>query len=128
MGLIQALRPRMFLNRLRAAGLATARDTGPLRRALLRGRRVDGEALRASDAALRTFVRERAHAQYHVCGTCRMGEADDPAAVVDPQGRVHGVAGLRVGDASIFPTVPRANTHLPVLMAAEKIADGFWAR
>jgi 5-(hydroxymethyl)furfural/furfural oxidase len=52
-----------------------------------------------------------------------MGRADDPMAVVDAQGRVKGVQGLRVVDASIFPVVPCANTNFPVLMTAEKIAD-----
>jgi 5-(hydroxymethyl)furfural/furfural oxidase len=52
-----------------------------------------------------------------------MGRPDDPMAVVDSQGRVRGVQGLRVVDASIFPVVPCANTNFPVLMAAEKIAD-----
>jgi len=52
-----------------------------------------------------------------------MGAADDPMAVTDPNGRVHGVAGLRVVDASIFPVVPCANTNLPTIMTAEKIAD-----
>jgi 5-(hydroxymethyl)furfural/furfural oxidase len=51
-----------------------------------------------------------------------MGRADDPMAVVDTQGRVKGVQGLRVIDASIFPVVPCANTNFPVLMTAEKIA------
>ena len=52
-----------------------------------------------------------------------MGRDDDPMAVVDTQGRVKGVQGLRVVDASIFPVVPCANTNLPTLMSAEKIAD-----
>jgi choline dehydrogenase-like flavoprotein len=51
-----------------------------------------------------------------------MGRADDPDAVVDPQGRVRGVAGLRVADASIMPSVPRGNTNIPTIMVAEKIA------
>ena len=50
-----------------------------------------------------------------------MGAADDPMAVVDNQGRVKGVQGLRVVDASIFPVVPCANTNFPTLMTAEKI-------
>jgi choline dehydrogenase len=58
----------------------------------------------------------------HAVGTCRMGPADDPASVVDPEGRVIGVAGLRVVDASIMPEVPRANTHLTAVMIAEHIA------
>lgn len=51
-----------------------------------------------------------------------MGSAEDPDAVVDPAGRVYGVEGLRVVDASIMPWVPRGNTNIPTLMLAEKIA------
>lgn len=59
---------------------------------------------------------------FHPAGTCKMGPASDPDAVVDPVGRVHGLEGLHVVDASIMPTVPRANTNLPTLMVAERIA------
>lgn len=59
---------------------------------------------------------------FHPVGTCKMGPASDPDAVVDPVGRIHGLAGLHVVDASIMPTVPRANTNLPTLMVAERIA------
>jgi choline dehydrogenase len=59
----------------------------------------------------------------HASGTCRMGAADDPRSVVDPACRVIGVTGLRVIDASIMPTVVRANTHLTTVMIAEKMAD-----
>jgi choline dehydrogenase-like flavoprotein len=52
-----------------------------------------------------------------------MGPASDPMAVVDHNGRVYGVAGLRVADASIFPTGPRANLHFTVVAVAEKLAD-----
>jgi choline dehydrogenase len=58
----------------------------------------------------------------HAVGTCRMGPVDDPQAVVDPDGRVIGVEGLRVVDASIMPEVPRANTHLTTVMIAEHVA------
>jgi choline dehydrogenase/5-(hydroxymethyl)furfural/furfural oxidase len=71
-----------------------------------------------SDAALRRSVGDYVHA----VATCRMGAVTDPAAVVDPAGRVIGYDGLVVGDASIIPVVPRANTHLPVVMVAERIA------
>ena len=70
-------------------------------------------------------IRARGVSNLHPVGTCRMGRADDPMAVVDTQGRVKGVQGLRVVDASIFPVVPCANTNFPTLMAAEKIADLF---
>ena len=59
---------------------------------------------------------------FHPVGTCKMGPHSDPAAVVDSMGRVHGAEGLYVADASIMPVVPRANTNLPTLMAAERIA------
>ena len=59
----------------------------------------------------------------HASGTCRMGAADDPRAVVDPQCRVIGCSGLRVIDASIMPEVVRANTHLTTVMIAERMAD-----
>ena len=75
------------------------------------------------DDALEAFVRKSAIGVWHASCSCRMGRADDPRAVVDGQGRVKGVQGLRVVDASIFPVVPCANTNFPVLMTAEKIAD-----
>lgn len=75
------------------------------------------------DDALEAFVRKATIGVWHASCSCRMGRADDPMAVVDSQGRVKGVQGLRVVDASIFPVVPCANTNFPVLMAAEKIAD-----
>ncbi len=75
------------------------------------------------DDALEAFVRKAAIGVWHASCSCRMGRADDPMAVVDTQGRVKGIQGLRVVDASIFPVVPCANTNFPTLMAAEKIAE-----
>ena len=69
------------------------------------------------------FVRDGVTGCWHPSGTCRMGRMDDPLAVTDSTGRVYGVEGLRVCDASIFPCVPRANTNIPTIMCAEKIAD-----
>jgi choline dehydrogenase len=71
---------------------------------------------------LREFVRGNVGTMYHPSGTCKMGPASDPMAVVDHAGRVHGVDGLRVVDASIFPTGPRGNTHGPTVASAEVIA------
>ena len=72
---------------------------------------------------LRAWIRDQAGTTFHPCSTCRMGPAGDPDAVVDHAGRVHGLAGLRVADAAIFPTSPRANLHCTVVAAAEKLAD-----
>ncbi len=77
----------------------------------------------SNDEALEAFVRKAAIGVWHASCSCRMGRPDDPMAVVDTQGRVRGVQGLRVVDASIFPVVPCANTNFPTLMAAEKIAE-----
>ena len=77
---------------------------------------------------LRAWVRERVGTTYHPMGTCRMGPGADPGAVVDAEGRVHGVAALRVVDASIFPTDPRANLHCTTTAVAEKIADAIRGR
>ena len=67
------------------------------------------------------FARGNGQTTYHVIGTCKMGS--DPMAVVDDRLRVHGIAGLRVIDASIMPTVPSGNTNAPTIMVAEKGAD-----
>jgi len=72
---------------------------------------------------LEAFVRKATIGVRHASCSCRMGRADDAMAVVDTQGRVKGVQGLRVVDASIFPLVPSANTNFPTPMAAEKSAE-----
>jgi 5-(hydroxymethyl)furfural/furfural oxidase len=64
----------------------------------------------------------------HPAGTCAMGRADDPAAVTDARGGVHGVGGLTVADASIMPRLPSANTNLPTTMVAERIASALRRR
>jgi choline dehydrogenase-like flavoprotein len=69
------------------------------------------------------WLRSRSGDYVHAAGTCAMGESANEKAVVDAVGRVHGIKNLRVCDASIFPNLPRANTHFPVMMAAELIAD-----
>jgi 5-(hydroxymethyl)furfural/furfural oxidase len=69
------------------------------------------------------FIRRAAVGVWHASCTCRMGADNDPMAVTDNQGRVRGISGLRVVDASIFPVVPSANTNFPTIMTAEKIAE-----
>lgn len=76
-----------------------------------------------SDDDLDAFILEHAESAYHPCGTMRMGRADDPMAVVDPECRVIGVAGLRVADSSIFPRIPYGNLNAPSIMVGEKAAD-----
>lgn len=80
-------------------------------------------SLDTSDAGLERWMISRAGAYVHASGTCAMGRADDDMSVVDPNGRVIGTSGLFVCDASIFPQIPRANTHLPVMMVAEMMSD-----
>ncbi len=81
-----------------------------------------GEALQ-SDAELDAWLADNVESAYHPCGTCRMGRADDPGAVVDPQGRVIGVEGLRVADSSIFPRITNGNLNAPSIMVGEKMSD-----
>jgi len=85
------------------------------------------EDLMRDDEQLEAFVRKAAVGVWHASCSCRMGADGDPTAVTDPAGRVRGMEGLRVVDASIFPVVPCANTNFPVLMTAEKVADAILA-
>ena len=80
------------------------------------------------DEALADHIRDNVAGMFHVAGTCKMGAANDPDAVVDNAGRVRGFEGLRVVDASIMPTVPRANTNIPTIMVAEKISAAITAQ
>lgn len=80
------------------------------------------------DIQLDDFLREHVESAYHPCGTARMGRADDPMAVVDPECRVIGVEGLRVADSSIFPQVTNGNLNGPSIMTGEKAADHILGR
>ena len=75
------------------------------------------------DDELDDFIRDAVESAYHPCGTCRMGSADDPLAVVDPHCRVIGVDGLRVVDSSIFPRITNGNLNGPSIMTGEKASD-----
>ena len=114
-------------NRVLTGLLARMLD-GPatLRRLLFKSLIVEGDpisVLMEDDDALEAFIRRAAVGVWHASCSCRMGSADDPLAVTAPDGRVHGVDGLRVVDASIFPSIPSGNTNLPTIMVAERISD-----
>jgi choline dehydrogenase len=76
-----------------------------------------------TDAEIDAWIRDTAETIYHPVGTCRMGVDGDPLAVVDAELRVQGLAGLRVVDASVFPTLVGGNTNAPTIMVAEKASD-----
>lgn len=75
------------------------------------------------DEALSAYARSVAHTVYHPAGTCKMGAADDETAVVGPDLKVRGLEGIRIADASVFPTMPAVNPMIGVLMVGEKAAE-----
>ena len=114
------------VNKLKSAFIARLIDlfpplAGPVL-STLADRRVDLAALVEDDAALAQHIRDNVAGTFHPLGTCRMGAAGDRDAVVDACGRVRGIVGLRVVDASIMPSAPRGNTNIPTIMLAEKIS------
>ncbi len=121
---ISAVTPK---NRLLTRIAATIMDgPAPLRRWFLNTYVMEGVTMRdclEDEAQLEGFIKKTAVGVWHASCTCRMGADDDPMAVTDEQGRVRGLSGLRVCDASVFPVVPCANTNFPTIMTAEKIAD-----
>lgn len=74
------------------------------------------------DTALLDYFRDNSGSIYHLCGTCAMGP-DETRSVVDARLRVHGMAGLRIADASVFPNITAGNINAPTMMVAEKAAD-----
>ena len=81
-----------------------------------------------TDDELDGFTREHVESAYHPCGTCKMGDRNDPMAVVDHECRVIGVDGLRVADSSIFPRITNGNLNSPSIMTGEKAADHILGR
>ena len=112
-----ALQTRLLAALLDGAGFAR----GPLIRKLIAP--IGLNSLLEDDQALTDYLHKAVVGVWHPTGTCRMGRADDPGSVTDHAGRVHGVPGLRVCDASLMPSAVSANTNLPTIMIAERIAD-----
>lgn len=116
-----------FFNASQRGALSVLLDiAGPFRAALVHGLVTQGVTLKkllADDQALTEFVQRNVGGTWHPSGTCRMGRADDPLAVTSGDGRVIGVEGLRVCDASLMPSIPCANTNVPTIMMAERVAD-----
>ena len=114
-------------NAIQRGALSALLDwAGPWRKGLIRRLVTQGvsiDDLLADDHALTQFVTHSVGGTWHPSGTCRMGSADDPAAVTDASGAVYGVQNLRVCDASLMPSIPCANTNVPTIMIAERIAD-----
>ncbi len=112
------------LERLRGAvRLCTLLASRPECRGLIHERIVPDDPVLETDEALDRWIRANVGTQHHSSGTCKMGPASDPMAVVDQYCRVHGLDGLRVVDASIMPNVTRANTNVTVIMIGERVAD-----
>ena len=88
-----------------------------------RGREIQPGADVQSDEAIDAFVRAKVESAFHPSCSCKMGGSTDPMAVVDPETRVHGLAGLRVVDSSIMPSITTGNLNAPTIMIAEKAAD-----
>lgn len=116
--------PEGYDERVMVAGVKRAREIAAqpaLRDWILRelspGRDV------TEDADISAYVRSTANTVYHPAGTCKMGAPDEQTAVVDPQLRVRGIAGLRVADASVFPTMIGVNPNITVMMIGERCAD-----
>jgi choline dehydrogenase len=106
-----------------ADAFALCRDLGaqPAMAALLEDEIAPGPAVQSREE-IRAWILGHASHDYHPAGTCHMGPASDPNAVVDASGRVHGLEGLLVADAAIMPFVTLANTNLPTFAGAEKVA------
>jgi len=88
-----------------------------------RGREIQPGTQVVTDEQIDAFIREKAESAYHPSCSCKMGDENDPMAVVDPQTEVRGLEALRVVDSSIMPSITTGNLNAPTIMLAEKAAD-----
>jgi choline dehydrogenase len=93
-----------------------------------RGREIQPGENVQTDEQIDAFIRAKVESAYHPSCSCKMGSAQDPMAVVDPETRVHGLQGLRVVDSSIMPSITTGNLNAPTIMLAEKAADHILGR
>lgn len=108
-----------------AAGFALVRELvsrSPLRE--LVGRELEPGPDVGTSAMVQQWIQEHGEHYYHPVGTCAMGRPDDPLAVCDARGKVHGIDNLYVADCSVMPVIPRANTNIPAIVVGERI--GRW--
>jgi 5-(hydroxymethyl)furfural/furfural oxidase len=131
--------PASFTDKIRKIGDVTLRNKVlttvgarlldgpvPLRRFMFRNFIMESPGIRQAlqdEELLEAYVRRATVGVWHCSCSCRMGTDDDPMAVTSSAGRVRGVHGLRVVDASLFPMIPCANTNFPTMMVAEKVAE-----
>jgi len=125
--LLRQLNRNTPANAFKTRAVAAVLDVAPWLSDTIFSMLIDGKTdlrqLVADRALLAAHVVDAISGQAHQVGTCRMGSVTDAHAVVDAQGRVIGVDGLRVVDASVMPAITRGNTNLPTVMLAEKLAD-----
>jgi 5-(hydroxymethyl)furfural/furfural oxidase len=124
---VRAMQVPSLGNWLRTATAAALFDASPITRAALYRQRFGSmerlHAMARDDEAIAEWIRSTVWSGWHVSGTCRMGPDGDPGAVLDRECRVRGVAGLRVVDASVMPSIVRANTNITTIAIAERAAE-----
>lgn len=124
---IRNLTQKSAINNLIGSVAAAMLDAGGFGRNMVLGAAIDKrfplDRVLADEAVMEGWIRAGVQGDWHPCGTCRMGDSADRRTVVDPEGRVVGVEGLRVADASIMPTIPCANLNLTTMMIGERMAD-----
>ena len=124
---LRNLAAKTWINDVKTRIAASFLDMGGMARNFVLGKAIDSrftlDKVLNDEHSLEEWIRTGVQGDWHACGTCRMGRPDDKAAVVNSRGKVYGVEGLWVVDASVMPSVPCATTNLSTMMIAEKMAD-----